>query len=524
MFWYLVSKAEGLSKFVHRAQGHTAVAILVAVGLAFVISWFGGVQAPRTPEIDGRTAGMSSSIADSSAPTPTVPLSGASRQQAAGTLANEPTPAPAAPGPIIPSFDIVRVEPNGDSVIAGRAAPGAIIELWRNGEPHLRALADESGAFALVPPPLPPGSHEIVLQSVAPDGTRARSRDSVTVVVADNKTTPPLVALTSPDKPTMVLSNPDRSGTMPVPQTTTASAPEQARSSGVAESATRPGTPPVGPRTEVRIAAIDAEDGGRLFVSGQAPPGATLRLYLNETLIAPGTVGADGKLAFTINRGVKPGSYRIRLDDVDPVSGEVKSRAEVSYKMPVQIAAEPPRSVIATRPGAGFPTQLGPKQFSERASDDGTVLIPQINTAIVARGDNLWRISHHTYGDGLRYTIIYGGNQDQIRDPNLIYPGQAFVLPPGNSQNPRDRRMPPADEALPKVIAACRERMSAQAQPLGATRVEAVTAGTLVRLPNGGTEVPLEVKITYERENQVQVRQARITCRLNDQGGVIELL
>jgi hypothetical protein len=84
--------------------------------------------------------------------------------------------------------------------------------------------------------------------------------------------------------------------------------------------------------------------------------------------------------------------------------------------------------------------------------------------------------------------------------------------------------MPSADEALPTVIAACRERMNAQAQPLGATRVEAVTAGSLIRLPNGGTEVPLEVKITYERDNQVQVRQARITCRLNDQGGVIELL
>ena len=66
--------------------------------------------------------------------------------------------------------------------------------------------------------------------------------------------------------------------------------------------------------------------------------------------------------------------------------------------------------------------------------------------------------------------------------------------------------------------------MSARAQPLGATRVEAVSAGTLVRLPNGGTEASLEVKITYERQNQVQVRQARITCRLNDQGGVIELL
>jgi nucleoid-associated protein YgaU len=521
---------QGLSEFVHKAQGRMTIAILVAVGLIFLISWFGIVEAPRTPGGDGREAGITSPTSESSAITPTVSPPGTARQHSAGIPSHEPTPAPAAPTPIVPSFDIVRVEPNGDSVIAGRAAPGATIELLRNGEPYFQALVDGSGVFALVAPPLPPGSHEIVLRSIAPDGTRARSRDTVTVAIADNRTTPPLVALTSPNQPTMVLSNPDRSGTKPdVPHTTTARAPEQAGSSRAAEPATSPGTPPTGPRTEVSIAAIDAEDGGRLFVSGQAAPGATLRLYINETLIAPGAVGADGKLAFVINKGVKPGAYRIRLDDVDPASGEVKSRAEVPYTMPVQMTvarpALPPDSVNMPPHDAGFPSRHGPKQhFSERASDAGTVLIPEINTAIVARGDNLWRISRHTYGDGLRYTVIYGGNQDQIRDPNLIYPGQSFVLPPDNGQSPSDRRLPVAGEVLPKVIAACRERMSAQAQPLGATRVEAVGAGSLVRLPNGGTEAPLDVKITYEREGQVQVRQARITCRLNDQGGVVELL
>src|SRR5215216_5882052 len=324
--WCPVSMIEGLRELVHRAQGRTAVAVLVAVGVVFLISWFGLVEAPRTRGVDRRAAGISSPTAGSSAPAPTVPTPGASRQQAVGVSTNEPTPAPAAPAPIVPSFDLLRIEPNGDSVMAGRAAPGAPIEVLRDGELHFRALADQSGAFALVPPPLPPGSHEIVLQAIAPDGTRARSRESVTVAIAA-------------DKPTLVLSNPDRSGTMPdFPQTTTARAPERAGSSRAGEPATRPGTPPAGPRPAVRIAAIDAEDGGRLFVSGQAAPGATLRLYINETLIAPGGVGADGQLAFAIDRGVKPGNYRIRLDDVDPVSGNVKSRAEVPYTMPVQMA------------------------------------------------------------------------------------------------------------------------------------------------------------------------------------------
>ena len=57
--------------------------------------------------------------------------------------------------------------------------------------------------------------------------------------------------------------------------------------------------------------------------------------------------------------------------------------------------------------------------------------VPEISTARISRGDNLWRISKKTYGEGLRYTVIYDANSPQIRDPDLIYPGQVFVLPNG---------------------------------------------------------------------------------------------
>ncbi len=64
-----------------------------------------------------------------------------------------------------------------------------------------------------------------------------------------------------------------------------------------------------------------------------------------------------------------------------------------------------------------------------------TVVIPNIDTAIVSKGDSLWRISQRIYGRGYRYTVIYGANQTQIRNPNLIYPGQIFVLPTGEATN-----------------------------------------------------------------------------------------
>ncbi|TXM96069.1 LysM peptidoglycan-binding domain-containing protein, partial [Methylobacterium sp. WL103] len=57
------------------------------------------------------------------------------------------------------------------------------------------------------------------------------------------------------------------------------------------------------------------------------------------------------------------------------------------------------------------------------------VFVAEVNTAKIIRGDSLWQISRRTYGAGDRYTVIYDANQQQIRNPDLIYPGQIFVLP-----------------------------------------------------------------------------------------------
>ncbi|MDN3573009.1 LysM peptidoglycan-binding domain-containing protein [Methylobacterium longum] len=44
-------------------------------------------------------------------------------------------------------------------------------------------------------------------------------------------------------------------------------------------------------------------------------------------------------------------------------------------------------------------------------------------------GDSLWRISRRISGEGERYTLIYDATREQIRDPDLIDPGQVLVLP-----------------------------------------------------------------------------------------------
>ena len=51
---------------------------------------------------------------------------------------------------------------------------------------------------------------------------------------------------------------------------------------------------------------------------------------------------------------------------------------------------------------------------------------------VVERGNSLWQIARRVYGAGTRYTVIYSANPNQIRDPNLIYPGQVFTLSRSN--------------------------------------------------------------------------------------------
>ena len=62
-------------------------------------------------------------------------------------------------------------------------------------------------------------------------------------------------------------------------------------------------------------------------------------------------------------------------------------------------------------------------------ADPSHAVVAEIRAATVVKGDNLWDLARHYYGDGLRYADIYHANENQIRNPNLIFVGQVFVVP-----------------------------------------------------------------------------------------------
>lgn len=379
------------------------VALVAAIGTALV---FGIQHIRREPAVEAKAA--------MAAPAPSKPAS-STPAQAPSTLATVQEQAKAVAAALaispplpdradgIPAFDVARIEPTGDAVVAGRAAPGATVELLRNGELHDRAVADQSGQFVMVTPRLPPGTYDLTLRSKAPDGSEVTSKQSVAVALDPSPNEKPVVALMTPDKPSVVLSQP--------------AAPK----------------PMAG---MVVIEAVEMEPSGKFHVTGRARPGAEVRLYLNDSFIASVTAGPDERFAVTINEGISPGSYRVRLDELGSNSGTVHARAEVPFNVPdavvtASVQAVPPKRTDMVSPApqhtqlaAATPTTLPPNDDPPSA-----VVVSKVATTTVSRGDSLWRISRLAYGAGTRFAVVYKANREQIRNPNMIYPGQIFVLP-----------------------------------------------------------------------------------------------
>ncbi|MGP1393952.1 MAG: LysM peptidoglycan-binding domain-containing protein [Inquilinaceae bacterium] len=295
-----------------------------------------------------------------------------------------------------PSFDAVRVNRQGDAVIAGRAAPNAEIVIRDAEEEVGRVKADERGDWVYVSDvPLRPGSRELSLESTLPgDSEAVPSNDIVVLVVPEDA---PAGAAVGGDTGT---AGPDAAGSgvlaLLVPReeagpTTILQAPAEPAG---APDASLPQLPPDRP---VSIDVVDYDERGNVIVGGRSPPDANVRLYVDNTLVGATESGPDGVFRISPDAPIAPGDYSLRADQVSP-DGAVMARAETPFRR-----ARPDAAVSAGTSGARL---------------------------VVQPGNSLWRIARRIYGEGIQYSVIYQANRSQIRDPDLIYPGQIFDLPP----------------------------------------------------------------------------------------------
>jgi len=375
-----------------------------------------------------------------------------------------PSGKPAKPEQSVPQFDVVRVEPKGDMVVAGHGEPNAGIAVLADGKVIADGKADAAGQFVLIPN-LAPGGHSLSLRSTLPRGGAAiESEQSVTVYIPREKGEEAAVALAEPGKPTILMKDPTAAETA-LPdkavgaRKTEAPAPQKVGKTAVAQPAAGAAKPeafsakvpetsrentakadvepkPQEAKPAVSIKTAEVVEPGGFFATGRAPAGAHIRLYLNGSIFAEVVAGKDGHWSVTIGKGLIPGQYAVRADQIDG-KGQVTARAEVTflYKNEAKVAEAAPKEgpQPSIKPQettvAGAEPEITASTKAPSASQPENAVVAEIQTTTVEKGNSLWRISRQTLGHGKRYTEIYAANSTQIRDPKLIYPGQVFVIP-----------------------------------------------------------------------------------------------
>lgn len=146
----------------------------------------------------------------------------------------------------------------------------------------------------------------------------------------------------------------------------------------------------LGPLT---LDVIDYDDSGAVIFSGRAEPNRIVQLFINRQLIGQTASNENGRWTIAPEAQIAPGVYDLLVVQLDE-----NGRPAYAIELPFERASA--------------------EQIQIR---DGRV--------VVQPGNSLWRIARRAYGQGAQYTIIYAANRSQIRDPDLIYPGQIFDIP-----------------------------------------------------------------------------------------------
>lgn len=455
--------------------------LLVAAAIAYVTLRDPGDTSAPAPAPEAMTRASDAALpedtaaAPAAAPAPAPAPADASPSEAAQAAPDtvaEPSPA-AAPDPA-PRFDVVRVDALGSAVIAGQAGSGARVTLKIDGEPVEVIDTDGGGNFvamlALRPSELPrvlsleaarpgavpvPGAATVI---IAPFGTEALAAatqagtppepppaqgtdrpgvgeatssppatptpgDAAAVIAgaqapvpAEPGSTPnaDVASAALPDAPAGV-SAPPGPGTDPAATASIAGAPQGDSPVAAPEAAPQapailmveagevrvlqgPGSAPAA-QTEIRLDAITYDVTGDVTLAGRGPSEASVRVTLNNQPINMGEIGPGGQWSLGLP-DVDPGTYTLRVEQL-AADGSVTRTVTTPFlrEDPARIRANP----MLVDPGASVIT--------------------------VQRGFTLWGIAEANFGDGILYVQIFEENRGEIRDPDLIFPGQIFALP-----------------------------------------------------------------------------------------------
>ncbi|WP_117194210.1 LysM peptidoglycan-binding domain-containing protein [Rhizobium terrae] len=352
-----------------------------------------------------------------------TPAAPAASQTAAAPQTQQPAPPapmPAAPQQTAktPSFDVLRVEPDGSTVIAGRAEPHSTLEVTDGSSVVAKVNVGPSGDFAaILDNPLPPGDHQLILKATGKDGKPTMSEETATVSVPAKGSADKLLAMvTTPGKASRLIATPAAEAAKPAAPPTPAAtvqapvapqapaAPQMMASAPAQPAAPAASSAPAAPSAgtaaalpalpsgssglvssapniavsapaaaapaaagvsapELRVTAVEIE-GARIFVAGAAKPGTPLRGQADGRPIGTAQAGQDGSFVIEGTTDLTVGDHRIAVEALG-AGGTVLVRVEVPFNRPAgeQVAA------VAAAPNADVLARIDAGAFDKLRSD-----------------------------------------------------------------------------------------------------------------------------------------------------------
>jgi hypothetical protein len=357
----------------------------------------------------------------------------------------ETKPAPSGPK-AVPSFDVVRIEPTGDGVIAGRAEPGWTIVLEDSGNKIAETVVDNEGAWSIVlDQPLSPGDHALTLRAMSADKTQGLTgQQPVKVAVAGKpsgeavvaqKETPAAQAPTPQGQPQPVYpsgapSEQQAAAEHAKPEPQAAAEPQAVpgQPEPVVPDANAP--PPKRPKPPVKIGKLDYQDTsadkGKITMSGVGDPDLHIFLFFDEQPLGEAVVGSDGTWSFEADKKLAEGEHTIRADTYDEKTGMVAGRA--SIKLGREAAPEAaPAATAQAEPPSGQPQPVYPEgQPAAEAASPAP--------AATAEAGQPAGQPQPVYPDGppadlgaassAPSSAVAAAPQDLSRQPKPVYPGE----------------------------------------------------------------------------------------------------
>ena len=372
--------------------------VLVAIALSMVLLDDEGDQQvqPQSPSIE-----LSQPAADKAERS----------DKDSGTSLQPPNATPAAPLTI----DLARVKPDGAAVFAGTAAPNAKIRIFEGDILLGETIANANGEWVIVlEKSLAAGQHLISVAMERSDGTTEMADRSLAVEIYQDTETKPLVALlpeTATEVPVLIQSPDDV---------------DKAKLAATASEAT------ASEATASEAIVVDpAKADAAMPETAAAAPGkaqANSQIAASQiAALAPSAIVWRDASRILIS-GTSRGGVRVAVNDAKGQFGEalvlVDGAWQVAGSLDMDIAVNQLRFALfddANQIIARYDLPVKARDLAK--GQDGSPLI------VVNKGDMLWRIAYHQLGEGVKYVDIVRRNQQDIADPDLIYPKQIFAVP-----------------------------------------------------------------------------------------------